>query len=73
MQQWDAEVARGNARNPYFLRVATPVYNGWFAYKRKDRATALAWVERCAATDWQRAAREWLERRWQARASVAAA
>src|SRR5690606_1419153 len=25
------------------------------------------------ATDWQRAAREWLERRWQARARVAAA
>ena len=72
LQQWDAEVARSDAPNPFFMRVATPIYNGWFAYKRRDRAAALAWVERCAATDWQRAAREWLERRWQARASAAA-
>ncbi|ODT26514.1 MAG: hypothetical protein ABS54_07110 [Hyphomicrobium sp. SCN 65-11] len=72
LQQWDGEMARGAGRNPYFLAVATPIYNGWFAYKRKDRAAALAWVERCAATDWRRAAREWLERRWQARVSAAA-
>lgn len=72
LEQWDREAARGVARNPYFLHVATPLYNGWFAYKRKDRAAALAWVERCAATDWRRGAREWLERRWQARVSVAA-
>jgi hypothetical protein len=72
LDAWDGAVTRDEGRNPYFLRVATPIYNGWFAYKRKDRAAALAWVERCAASDWRRAAREWLERRWQPRVSVAA-
>jgi thymidylate synthase len=72
LEQWDREAARGSAPNPYFLHVATPLYNGWFAYKRKDRAAALAWVERCAATDWRRGAREWFERRWQPRVSAAA-
>ena len=63
-QQWEAEQATW--RNPYFMRVATPIHNSWFAYKRKDRAAANQWLDRCAATDWQRAAREWLQRRQQA-------
>jgi hypothetical protein len=50
--------------NPFFPDVATPIHNSWFAYKKKDRAGALAWLDRCAATDWARAAREWLERRY---------
>lgn len=63
LEQWEREAEGGTWRNPYFARVATPVHNAWFAYKRKDRAAAEAWVERCAATDWRRAAREWLGRR----------
>jgi thymidylate synthase len=59
--QWEAEA--GLWRNPYFIRVATPVHNSWLAYKRKDREAASQWLDRCAATDWQRAAREWLQRR----------
>jgi thymidylate synthase len=59
--QWEAEATTW--RNPYFLRVATPVHNSWLAYKRKDREAAGQWLDRCAATDWQRAAREWLQRR----------
>ncbi len=59
--QWEAEATTW--RNPYFLRVATPVHNSWLAYKRKDREGADQWLDRCAATDWQRAAREWLQRR----------
>ena len=61
--QWNREVEADAWHNPYFMRVATPLHNSWFAYKRKDRAAAHQWIDRCAATDWQRAAREWLQRR----------
>jgi len=61
--QWDEEAAGNAWRNPYFIRVATPIYNSWFAYKRKDRGAAVQWLDRCAATDWRLAAREWLRRR----------
>ena len=61
--QWDQEAGRPTRGNPYFIRVATPMYNAWFAYKRKDRGTAMQWLDRCAAADWQLAAREWLQRR----------
>jgi hypothetical protein len=50
-------------RNPYFPEVATPVHNAWFAYKGKDREAAARWLDRCAASDWRRAGREWFERR----------
>lgn len=62
-EQWEKDASTGHWRNPYFARVATPIHNGWFAYKRKDFAAANAWVDRCAASDWKRAAREWLARR----------
>jgi hypothetical protein len=40
------------------------MYQAIFAYKeRKDRALAEQWLDRCAASDWQRAGREWLHRR----------
>jgi thymidylate synthase len=52
-----------NWNNPFFPKVATPIHNAWFAYKRRDRATAAAWLAQCAASDWARASREWLERR----------
>jgi hypothetical protein len=61
---WEAQ--QKEWRNPYFSRVATPIHNSWFAYKRRDRAAAGQWLDRCAATDWQRAGREWLQRRQQA-------
>jgi thymidylate synthase len=63
LEQWDRETNQGAWRNPYFARVATPMHNGWLAYKRSDLEAAHQWLARCAATDWQRAAREWLERR----------
>lgn len=59
--QWEAEQAQW--QNPYLIRVATPIHNSWLAYKRKDREAAGQWLDRCAATDWQRAGREWLQRR----------
>jgi thymidylate synthase len=62
-EQWDSAAEQAKWRNPYFIRVATPIHNSWFAYKRKDREAANQWLDRCAATDWQRAAREWLQRR----------
>ena len=59
--QWEADA--GAWKNAYFPRVATPIHNAWFAYKKKDREAAGQWLERCAASDWRRAAQEWLERR----------
>jgi thymidylate synthase len=61
--QWDKETEQGAWENPYFIRVATPIHNSWFAYKRKDRVAANQWLDRCAATALRRAAREWLQRR----------
>lgn len=63
LDQWDHEVERPGWCNPYFMRVATPFHNCWFAHKNKDYETANRWLDRCAATDWQRAGREWLARR----------
>ena len=64
--QWDADHAAW--KNPYFIAVATPIHNSWLAYKRKDRKAAHEWLDRCAATDWQRAGREWLQRRAESKA-----
>jgi thymidylate synthase len=62
---WEDEVNGKTWKNPFFIEVATPVYNAWFCYKQKARDEAREWVGRCAASDWQRATTEWLERRWQ--------
>lgn len=70
LKRWERETHQGGWRNPYFVLVATPIHNSWFAYKRKDKDAAMAWVERCAATDWRRAASEWLQRRnWRRRST----
>ncbi|MBL8550603.1 MAG: hypothetical protein JNJ73_11520 [Hyphomonadaceae bacterium] len=61
--QWEAETKPGAWKNPFFPRVATPMYRALFAFKDKDREGAHAWLDRVAATDWQRAGREWLQRR----------
>jgi thymidylate synthase len=63
LERWDKGAEKKEWRNPYFMDVATPIHNSWFAYKRKDREAASQWLDRCAATDWQRAGREWLARR----------
>lgn len=64
LAEWD-EISRSKTwRNPFFINVATPMYQALFSYKeRKDRQTAGLWLDRCAASDWRRAGREWLQRR----------
>lgn len=54
--------------NPFFTEVALPLLDSWRTWKAmKDRPkridAALEPLAHCAATDWRRAAREWLERR----------
>ncbi len=61
LPQWEADLA--SWRNSYFPRVATPIHNAWLAHKAKDREAADAWLARCAASDWRRAAQEWVGRR----------
>lgn len=67
LERWQEEVASGKWRNPFFIEVATPIYQAWFAYKHKKREEARQWIRACAASDWARAGLEWLERRWQAK------
>jgi len=50
-------------RDPFFRRVVVPIWNSWFAYKKKDIDGALEIIDQCQATDWKRACREWMIRR----------
>lgn len=54
-------------RDPFFRRVVTPVHHAHAAYRQKDdperHEKALEIIEQCAASDWRRACREWLQRR----------
>jgi len=56
-------------RDPFFRRVATPMWMAHKALKQKDdRARfdkALEILQQCHATDWRRAAEEWVQRRAQ--------
>lgn len=53
--------------DPFFRKVAIPLWNAWFAFKNKEdpqrveRAIILA--NGCIAKDWRKAAVEWLQRR----------
>lgn len=54
-------------RDPFFRRVATPLYHSWMAYSDKEdpyrHGKAFEIIGQCAATDWRLACIEWLERR----------
>lgn len=47
----------------FFRRVITPMHFAHEAYKKKDYDGAHANLEQCVATDWRKAAHEWLNRR----------
>jgi thymidylate synthase len=49
--------------NPFFPQVAKPLWFAHKAYKKKDIPGALEIVSQCQASDWRRAATEWLRRR----------
>lgn len=56
--------------DPFFRRVAKPMYAAHKAYKA-DRtesrfSNALEILEQCEATDWKLAAEQWINRRWKA-------
>lgn len=53
-------------QEPFFRRVALPLLRAWETYKVGARSRFVAAIEQaqeCAATDWRRAAVEWLTRR----------
>lgn len=75
---WDQDllmfIERGpivGMRDPFFRRVATPMWHAWGEWKRSDRpkedriSAAIEILQQCSATDWKKAAVEWLERRIQ--------
>lgn len=68
---WDAELQSfmddpeqmiGRWANPFFAEVAQPL---WIAHeqRKKDPVNAMLWARSIVATDWRKAAVEWLERR----------
>lgn len=67
---WDRDLrlfmedpSTNGTEDPFFARVAKPLWFAHEAYKKKDIPAALEILEQCHATDWRRAARGWLERR----------
>lgn len=49
--------------NEFLLHVALPMFLSWVARKNRDIPLALSHVRNIQAPDWQRACREWIERR----------
>lgn len=47
----------------FFRRVITPMHHAHEAYKKKDFDGAHMILEQCAATDWRKAAHDWISRR----------
>ncbi len=67
--QWDVDLQQlfvapwGRFQTPFFVHVVSPLWAAWEAYKDHSIEGAVAHAEACKATDWARAAREWLLRR----------
>jgi thymidylate synthase len=54
--------------DPFFLRVAIPLWESWNAYKVKDYDKALNILDKeCEAYDWGTACQQWIVRRMNAR------
>jgi hypothetical protein len=53
--------------DPFFKRVAIPIYMAWMAWKNKEdrnrKEAALISLNSCVAPDWRKACVEWIERR----------
>ncbi len=50
-------------RDPFFRRVAKPIYFAYDAYKENGIDAAIEIMQQCMASDWKLACIEWLERR----------
>lgn len=72
-QAWDKDLL-GFMDDPYnpiyshdfFGDVVIPLWNSWHAHKAHDKEDAIRYASECKATDWRKAAREWLYRRYDA-------
>lgn len=68
-KEWDQDLSTlvvqpaGPYRTLFFDQVVLPLYVAHAAYRTKNVSWALDLVQACAATDWRRAAEEWLKRR----------
>lgn len=49
--------------DPFFTRVVQPLHHAYRCHKAKDYGQALELASMCEATDWRKAAIEWLQRR----------
>ena len=52
-----------NYIDPFFRVVAQPMLDAWNLYKKGMLVEAIYEIDKCLATDWQKAGREWLTRR----------
>ena len=57
-------------RTAFFAGVVAPLSQAWEAHKKGDAMWAQQYVQNCIATDWRRAAKEWLERRYKPKEAV---
>jgi hypothetical protein len=73
---WDQELSAflenpaGKFTEPFFETVAKPMWWAHVSFKKYAFSNALEIINECQATDWRRAAVEWLQRRrlkWQAK------
>lgn len=61
--QHDQDIYDGNISNPFLRDVVIPMAKAHYLYKGTFVEHALREIERVAAEDWQRAGKEWIERR----------
>jgi hypothetical protein len=59
----DGPMELGEYKNPWFSRVAKPMFEVHSLWKRGERNSALAHSDNIAASDWGLAVRQWMERR----------
>lgn len=74
IEQWFQDLTMFMEQGPviglqdrFFKKVATPMWQSWFAWKDRDNPNfmqnALAFADQIIAEDWRMACTEWLERR----------
>ena len=72
IESWDIDLLGFLDRRPFekityedsfFNDVAAPLQDAWCLHKLGDTEEAMIEIQRCAATDWQKACWEWLDRK----------
>ncbi len=63
IREADDDQSSDALKTPFFTEVARPMFDAWYWRKQGHIDAALSMVAEIEAPDWQRACREWIERR----------